>query len=263
MVIGAAAEEGRFATLVAGWTSIDEEWTRALVVGGAVVLLVPLVVGLVRTSRQLAEALARRSLPVLSSRRVDPAAAPRRALTAILHLAILLLAAVLVVVVTQPFLPALPVGVIVLVLAALMLVVVWVNARGLADHAQAGAEVIVMAIAQQLARSTGGAQEISQTMQRVGTLLPGLGEPVSFTLPGGARAAGRTLAELNLRGLSGATVLAITRPGGDAAPRLSPRGRDRIEAGDVLALAGSGDAVQAAMVLLSQPGAPEDRPASP
>ena len=56
-------------------------------------------------------------------------------------------------------------------------------------------------------------------------------------------AVGRTLAELNLRGLTGATVLAIQR--GDAG-LLVPTAREVLAAGDVLALAGTQEAVEAA-----------------
>ena len=44
-------------------------------------------------------------------------------------------------------------------------------------------------------------------------MLPGLGEPVSVMVRPGHYAVGRTLADLNLRGLSGATVLALVREG--------------------------------------------------
>ena len=54
------------------------------------------------------------------------------------------------------------------------------------------------------------------------------------------RAVGKTLAEIKLRGLTGATVLAIQR--GDESI-LVPAGHERLQAGDVLAIAGTHDAV--------------------
>ena len=51
------------------------------------------------------------------------------------------------------------------------------------------------------------------------------------------------IAELNLRGLTGATVLAILRHGEQV---LVPSGHERIHAGDVLAIAGSEEAIAAA-----------------
>lgn len=61
-------------------------------------------------------------------------------------------------------------------------------------------------------------------------------------------AVGKTLAEISLRGLTGATVVAIQR--GDESV-LVPSGRERLLAGDVLAIAGTHDAVEAAKELLS------------
>jgi len=57
----------------------------------------------------------------------------------------------------------------------------------------------------------------------------------------------RTLAELNLRGLTGATVLAILRQGEQV---LVPSGHERLHAGDVLAVAGSEEAIAAVRDLL-------------
>jgi CPA2 family monovalent cation:H+ antiporter-2 len=58
---------------------------------------------------------------------------------------------------------------------------------------------------------------------------------------------GRTLAELDLRGLTGATVLAITRRAGAV---LVPTASETLEPGDVLALAGTEEAIAAAQALL-------------
>jgi CPA2 family monovalent cation:H+ antiporter-2 len=57
----------------------------------------------------------------------------------------------------------------------------------------------------------------------------------------------RTLAELNLRGVTGATVLAIVRRGETV---LVPSGHERVHAGDVLAVAGSEEAIAAAREML-------------
>ena len=57
---------------------------------------------------------------------------------------------------------------------------------------------------------------------------------------------GRTLAELNLRAITGATVLAIVRQGRG----LVPSAEGALHAGDVLALAGTHDALAAAQQML-------------
>jgi CPA2 family monovalent cation:H+ antiporter-2 len=61
-------------------------------------------------------------------------------------------------------------------------------------------------------------------------------------------AIGQSLAELNLRGRSGATVLAISRDGESI---VVPAAGERLQAGDVLALAGTHEAIDAAKALLS------------
>jgi CPA2 family monovalent cation:H+ antiporter-2 len=59
------------------------------------------------------------------------------------------------------------------------------------------------------------------------------------------------LSEVNLRGLTGATVLAIFRTAGHGPRTLVPSGRERLQAGDVLTLAGSHDAIAAAREALA------------
>ena len=62
---------------------------------------------------------------------------------------------------------------------------------------------------------------------------------------------GKTLAEINLRGLTGATVLAVKR--GESSV-LIPVGKEVLLAGDVLALAGSTESIDAATDLLHGKG---------
>jgi len=81
------------------------------------------------------------------------------------------------------------------------------------------------------------------------TLLPGLGELVAVRLESRSAATGRTLAELNLRGLTGATVLAITRAEGSV---VVPSADDVLREGDVLALAGTREAIEQARLLVQQ-----------
>ena len=59
---------------------------------------------------------------------------------------------------------------------------------------------------------------------------------------------GKTLAELNLRGQTGATVLAIVR--GEEGI-LIPTAREVLKDGDVLALAGAHECIEAAKALLT------------
>ena len=67
----------------------------------------------------------------------------------------------------------------------------------------------------------------------------------------GSAAIGKTLAQLNLRGRTGATVLAVTRNEGGV---IVPTARELLQSGDVLALAGTHEAIEAAAETLR--GAP-------
>ena len=90
-------------------------------------------------------------------------------------------------------------------------------------------------------------------MDRVTTLLPGLGDPEPMRLMAGDPGVGRTLAQLDLRGVTGAEVLAILRSNGTSLESVLPTGNERLEAGDVLAIAGSPDALRAARAMLIAP----------
>jgi CPA2 family monovalent cation:H+ antiporter-2 len=256
-VLIAAALEARSMTRAASAAlRVGPGAARALVLAGVLLAAAPLAARLVRSTRRLAAALALRALPSPEGRRLDRAAAPRRALVAALHFGMLLAAAVPLVAVLQPFAPAVPaVGVLVALALALGLVVLR-GARNLYGHTQAGAEVIAMALAQH-DRVLGTEAELAGAMARVREVLPGLGAPEPARLAAGSPAVGRTLRELDLRGVTGATVLAITRPaavagGAGVEPRL-PTGREVLAAGDVLALAGTREAVDAARALLAPP----------
>ncbi len=91
-------------------------------------------------------------------------------------------------------------------------------------------------------------------------MFPGLGEPVTVAVPHGALSVGRTIASLSIRGVTGATVLAIARANGAV---MGPGPSEVLHAGDVLALAGTGDAVEAARALLTRSPRDERRAVAP
>jgi CPA2 family monovalent cation:H+ antiporter-2 len=84
-------------------------------------------------------------------------------------------------------------------------------------------------------------------MNPVESLLHGLGTPVAVPMPPDSPAVARTLSQLNLRGRTGATVLAISR--GQAAI-VTPTASETLQANDVLAMAGTAEALEAAKALL-------------
>lgn len=254
LAIGVSLEVGRIAPVLSGWTGLASSAARLAVEAGAVLVAVPLVFGIVRNARVLAVLLAVRALPH-PQKGVDFAVAPRRAMILALQILIVFLVGTLLVVVTQPFLPPFRGAAALAAVLALLWAAFWRSARNLQGHARAGAEVIVAALEQQMAAETervGAAG--STTVDRLHRLLPGLGEPVPVRIGPEGPAVGRTLAELNLRGQTGATVLAIVRDGEEV---LLPVGKERLRSGDLLALAGAPDAIAAAEALLgSAPRSP-------
>jgi len=119
---------------------------------------------------------------------------------------------------------------------------------------RAGAQAIVERLGRQL-QPPPGAPPASQGPPDLDRLLPGLGAPVPVTLDPGCRAVGQTLATLNLRAATGATVLAIVRDGAGVLATAD----EPLRAGDLLALAGTSDALSAAQQLLLAPAVAPDR----
>jgi CPA2 family monovalent cation:H+ antiporter-2 len=189
--------------------------------------------------------LSRRAFPDPEPQRLDLAAAPRRAFVVAVQLMTVLVVGAPLVAVTQPFLPDF-VGLAVLLLAVLVLgMVVWRSAADLQGHVRASAEAVVAAIGTAPATD---ANESERALQRAYQLLPGLGEPVPVRIDEHSSVSGRSLSEIELRGRTGATVVAISR-GTDVV--LVPDGHEVLRPGDVLALAGTRDAIEAAKRLVA------------
>jgi CPA2 family monovalent cation:H+ antiporter-2 len=222
---------------------------RASLVALACALALPLVVGIARSARRFGAALALRALPRAAGQ-ADLDAAPRRALELTLRFAAALAAGILVLALTQPFLPAISTPIVLLALSGALGIAVWRGAADLESHVRAGAQAVLETLAT-YAR-TGRAPERARPIPEIQNLLHGLGEPAAVELDASCPSVGRSLAELDLRGRTGATVLAIAR-GADSLP--TPAAGERLRAGDVLALAGTHDAVEAARALLC--GGPE------
>ncbi len=257
VVIGAALAKDRITRWVSDVTGFSAPVVQALVVAATVVLMVPFAYGITQVARRLGANLAEGALPAKSGGRVDLAAAPRRALVVTLQVAIVLLVGAPMVALTQPFLPGFPGALVFITLLCLLGVAFWRSAESLHGHVRAGAELIVETLAaQSKAKSPGAQSPAGETLsppsqwETMLAMLPGLGTPVPVTVELKSLAAGRTLADLNLRGLTGATVLAIRRDGDGV---LVPSADEVLRPGDVLALAGTQSAVEAARVMLSQP----------
>ena len=241
LFIGVSVELAPLSRRLADATAIGLAAARTAIVAVALALAAPLFLGLVRSTQLLGKAIAVRALPTPEPKRVDMAAAPRRTLEVTLQFAVLFAAVAALVAVTQPFAPRLPGIVVVLFAGAILLAAVWRAAKNLQGHAVAGAEVIAAALARR-SPEAGSARPSADAFDRMRSMLPGLGEPVAMRVEEGCAAANHTLAELDLRGLTGATVLAVMR--GDE-KTVSPRGDTALQAGDIIAVAGTHAAVDA------------------
>jgi CPA2 family monovalent cation:H+ antiporter-2 len=246
LVIGTSVFLGKIATVIESRVGLSASVARMLGLGLAVVLALPFCVGVVRLARALGVLLAETALPPAAPEgRVDLAAAPRRALVVTLQLASVLAVGAPLVAITQPFLRGFQGAAVLLVLLVVLGVGFWRSATNLQGHVRAGSQVIVEALATQ---SRGKSEERpGEPLRDIHQILPGLGEPTPVRLEDSSPAVGRSLAELNLRGMTGATVLAIRR--GEAGA-IIPTAHETLRGGDVLALAGTHEAIDAARAVL-------------
>jgi CPA2 family monovalent cation:H+ antiporter-2 len=247
VVIGVDLEIDRFSVLVAGMTGMTPERVRFMMVLIAGLITVPLIYGLITSAKALGNYLARRAFADTPTGKVDLADAPRRALVILVQLAVVLAVGIPVVAITQPFLPPNQGAFVLALLTLLLLLALWRNAANLQGHARAGAQIIASALAHQMA-STDGPSDETRLLQDLNAVLPGLGEPVAIRVVRQSIAVGRSLAQLNLRGATGATVLAIKR-GSQQIP--TPLGREVIQSDDVVAVAGAQDAIAVARAIFA------------
>jgi CPA2 family monovalent cation:H+ antiporter-2 len=247
VVIGVDVEIDRLSEILGNLTGMTADRVRFMVVLIAGLVTVPLIYGLITSARALGNRLARRAFADAQKGKVDPADAPRRALVILVQVAVVLAVGIPVVAITEPFLPPYQGAFVLAVLMVLLLVALWRNASNLQGHARAGAQIIASALANQMASVDGTSNETT-LLEDVNAILPGLGEPIAIRVIPQSIAVGKSLAQLNLRGATGATVLAIRR-GTQQIP--TPLGREVIHANDVVAVAGAHDALAVARAIFS------------
>jgi CPA2 family monovalent cation:H+ antiporter-2 len=194
-------------------------------------------------------ALAARAMPEAEPGKLDLAAAPRRALIVTLQIGIVLLVGMPLLAIFQPFLPGFPGAAIFLAVLIPLGILFWRGAANLEGHVKAVSQLIV----EQLRKQTGteGGEEDADALRKIQKLLPGLGHIARVRLRPDSVSVGRTLAELNVGSLTGATILVVLRGEGKA---VIPSGKDILQTGDVLALAGTPEAVDAARKILTRGG---------
>jgi len=245
IVVGIASARDRILAFAREKADIPETLAMPMLIALAIVLSAPFFLGVIRIGRKLGMTLADVVLPAGGENRVDFAAAPRRLFVVTLELVIVILVGAPLLVLTRPFLPGAQGGVLIVLLIAALGVAFWRSATNLQGHVRAGTEVIVEVLSRQ---SRGRGEEARETgLKQIEQLMPGLGALTAVQLEASSPAVGQSLADLNLRALTGASVLAIAREGGNV---VAPTAREILRQGDVLALTGTQEAIAAARKLL-------------
>ncbi len=183
-------------------------------------------------SRRLATALASRAFAEL-----PPSGAPAvSAMIELLQITILLVAAVPLLAIVQPFMaPVEGIGIIVITIV-LMIVVVTRSARQMQGQLRNATRLIATALRGAPAFAGTDSYEV-----------PGIGMITPVPLRADSKGVGKKLSELDLHTNSGAVVVAIGRGESEV---VVPTGDEILRAGDILELAGSTDAVATARRLL-------------
>jgi CPA2 family monovalent cation:H+ antiporter-2 len=235
---------------------LSPDAANVIALGLVALLAAPFCIGIVRVGRKLGKGISDLVFAPIIGTQLDLAAAPRRALVVTLDLVILLFVGLPIVAVTQPFLPGFQGAKMLFAILVLLGIASWRTARNLQGHVRAGAQMIVEMLARQSHVKEEGAEEADAPAPLAG-LLQGLGEPVAIAVAEDSVAAEKTLSDLDLRGITGATVLVITR--GESS-YVIPTATERLHAGDTVALAGTREAIASARVLLSGSAAPNEPP---
>ena len=186
-------------------------------------------------SRRLATALASRAFAEL-----PPSGAPAvNALVELLQITILLVAAVPLLAIVQPFMaPVEGIGIIVITIV-LMIVIVTRSARQMQGQLRNATRLIATALRGAPAEVGGNSYEV-----------PGIGMITPVPLRADSEGVGKKLSELDIHTNSGAVVVAIGRADSEV---VVPTGDEILRPGDILELAGSSDAVAAARRMLETP----------
>lgn len=258
VIVGSAIYREEAAQLIADYLQLDYRSASLLGLAGALAVMIPFVLGLARSVRRIGTVLAGTAMPGVARGALDLADAPRRAFMVVLELALALAALVPLIAFTAPFLPNYLGAAVLLALLLGLGFVFWRRASNLQGHVRAGSELILEVLNKQ--RRHDEDAHPSEDVAQLHALLPGLGPLAIIEIPPESPVADRSLAEVNLRALTGATVLAVQHGAGSSVG--APAGAEVLRAGDLLSLTGPHEAIERARRLLA--GLPiEDEPAPP
>lgn len=231
----------RAATELAPRLDVSPELSRWLVSGGALLLGVPFVIGLLRNTISVSRLVADAVAPA-NEKSTNASRLVNRTIRVTVYLIVVLGVGVPAVAVLRPLTDA-PYGVSLLAVVVIGIgASLWRSAGFVGHELRSAAEQIADVLARQTEADR--AEVLSDL-----SLIPGMDSVLGLRIPEGSQAVGRTLAEINLRALTGATVVAIRHRAGNV---VLPTGHERIEPGDVLAVTGTTEAVRKAVADLSK-----------
>ena len=220
-----------------------------IIVAAIVVMIAFLpLLGIVRRTRQFATRIALAAIPGTDEDGTAHHQGPRRALQVTIQAAAAIGVAALMVLVVQPFIP-LPVGPIVVIVAVVVF--------GLSLWRGAGKLEQQIISRRRHRAEPSGPRESEAPPSSTGrpSFLKGFGKLTTVRVPEDAPCVGKTLGQLDLRKRTECQVIAIER--GETGIAV-PQGVQAIDAGDILTLAGTPEAVKAARaLLLIRPSSPE------
>ncbi len=247
-ILAAASEwRGPIGRWIASLTGLSRTSARYVFLAAVVFLSGIFCYAIYRGARRLVLSLVEKAFPKAGPGQVDLAKSPRNALIVTLEIVILLVVTMPLLAFFQPFLPRFPGAALLLAVLVLLGISFWRRAANLEGHVKAVSQVIVECLMKQAEAKDAETDE--QALQPVRKLFPGLGHFVPLRLKTGSYCVGKTLGEMNLGNLTGATVLVILKGEGRS---VLPTANDVLLEEYVLTLAGTPEAVEAAKKILSE-----------
>ncbi len=240
LVIGLSVFKAKVVSFLMNWIHLPNPFLSFIPLLLALLCLSPFLIGVVQSARKLGYVLATGVMPIVEKGKLDLAAAPRRALLVSLQLVIILLIGIILLAILQPFIPIFYSGTFAIVLLFLS-VAFWRGAENLEGHMKSGAEILLEAVS--LKKQSHEVKTLSLEQ-----LLPGIGDVTPIALQDQSPAVGKTLAEIDLRGVSGVSVIAIIREGEKRV--VAPSGKERLRSKDTLALIGSKEEIEVSRGIL-------------
>ncbi|MFZ1866426.1 MAG: cation:proton antiporter [Polyangiales bacterium] len=225
--------EGRF--------DMSQAQARSLFGGGVLLIAVPLFAALLRNTTSIARLVSARIVP--SDGGFTPSSRIAvNSFRVMVHLVVVLGVGLPAIAIIRPFTTGAYGAAVLALVVAVLGIHLWRSTRAVEDQFRSGAEQIADAL-----RKRAGGETVTTLVDP--TLIPGLDTVRGIVLPERGFAVDRTLADVNLRCQTGATVVAIHRGQSDV---ILPTGHEKLLAGDVLAVTGTQDALEKARQALVQ-----------